>query len=134
MKKLAKSVMLLFLCLTFVINSNAQDPNFTIKWDGCDLGTTNYSHSVTYAIVDVTTNSVVAGPYNEEVLYPYVSCPATVYNWDCDQTIETKHYMLVIHVEYWDENGNVICSGDLRTNILPCSDLYNGNIYTVLLN
>jgi hypothetical protein len=113
------------------------DPNFTIDYSGCELSSTLYTTAITYVIVEIPnggTASVVVGPNSNTISYPNFGWPVTVTAWDCDQNTDKFQYMIIIQVDRLDENGNVICSGELRTSTMPCDELYNGNTYTVILN
>ena len=137
MKTFFKTALFLMFSLTLGMNTalaQQNNPKFTIKWDGCDLGTTQYKHFVTYTIYDVINSSIAYGPFSSTISYPDYNWPVEIDNWDCDQSSELNRFILIIHVDYLNENDEIVCSGNLRTNAFPCGELYNENIYTVTLN
>lgn len=139
MTKIIKIIAVLAIFLTLGMNiSMAQTyPQFIINCTGCELANTHYTTDVTYAIIEIPnggTPSVVYGPETNTVVYPYTELDVINMIWDCDQSTEKNQYMIIIHVDRYDENHNLVCSGDLRTSPMPCSELYNNDTYTVSLN
>jgi hypothetical protein len=139
MNKIFKLLATAAICLTLGLNTSfAQtDPNFLIEYSGCELSSTLYTTAITYVIVEIPdsgTSSVVVGPNSNTISYPNFGWEEIVDEWGCDQSTDKIQYMIIIQVDRLDENGIVVCSGELRTDTMPCDELYNGNTYTVILN
>lgn len=127
------------ICLTLGLNASfAQtNPNFLIEYSGCELSGTLYTTAITYVIVEIPNGgipSVVYGPKSNTIIYPNFGWPVNIPDWDCDQSSDRIQYIIIIQVDRLDENGIVICSGELRTSPMTCDELNNGNTYTVILN
>lgn len=139
MNKIYKLLATAAIIMTLGLNTSfAQtNPNFLIEYSGCELLSTLYTTSITYIIVEIPnggTPSVVVGPNSNTISYPDFGWDEIVEDWDCDQSPDKIQYMIIIQVDRLDENGIVVCSGELRTDTMPCDELYNGNTYTVALN
>ena len=126
-KLLTICAILAFLGLS---KSYAQNPEFIANWSGCDLQVTDSYYQLTWAIWDISLGQVVATnqgvnpplTYSQDVNSAYVNCgPA----WDCNQSSETKNYILIVQVELLKDEE--YCSGTARTNPLTCNELYSYN-------
>lgn len=138
MNKIIKSLAILTIFLTLGISSsNAQNPTFRIEYSGCELSCLHYTTVINYAIIEIPnggTPNVIYGPKEKTISYPEFGWAVNIPDWDCDQSTDKIQYVIVINVKRYDDQGILVCSGDLRTNPMPCRDLYNNTLYTVLLN
>ncbi len=138
MNKIYKLVAVIAIFLTLGISAgNAQNPKFRIEYSGCELSCLHYTTVITYTIIEIPnggTPSVIYGPKENTIAYPNFGWAVEIQDWDCDQSSDRIQYVIVINVKRYDDDGVLVCTGDIRTDPMPCSDLYNNNLYTVLLN
>lgn len=135
MNKIIRSIAVLAIFLTLGISSSiAQGLSFDINYSGCDLTTTHYSTKITCVIVKIPGGDVVFGPNIQIISYPEFGGNIDAPDFTCDESTEELQYMVIIHIDLLDENSEVKCTGDLRTSLMSCSDLYELTELSVLLN
>lgn len=127
-----KNIKLFAVCAIFAFlglsNSYGQDPSFKATWSGCNLQVSESHYELTWAIWDISLDEVVATNQDTPLIYLQSVNSANVdciTSWDCNQSSETKNYILIVQVELLKDAE--YCSGIGRSNPLTCSELYNYN-------
>lgn len=125
MKSTTKFIILLASILVIGVgNAKAQNPTFTVNWSGCHIQINDSYYKITYAIIDISLGAPVVGPniitnIDQSLSSYFIEIP----NWDCNQSIETEDYFILVQVELIKDNG--YCSGDARSSTLTCAELYD---------
>lgn len=134
MKLITKFIILLASILVIGAgNAKAQNPTFTVNWSGCHIQVSDSYYKLTYAIIDISLGAPVVGPLE---IYPIdqnsSSYTVNIPNWDCNQSIETKNYFIIVQVELIKDTN--YCTGDARSNTLTCAELYDNISLNVPMN
>ena len=139
MKTFFKRALFLMFSLALGMNTTLaqSNPFFYIAWNGCKVETSNSTYKINYAIIEVPGPTVVVplllSPLTATAFENFI--PVTISTWNCDQSSETYQYILYATVKlYAPGESEPYCSGELRTNAMSCSDLYDGLTFTVNMN
>lgn len=133
MKPITKLLLIVAFAFSICMTTKAQDPQFTITWEGCELSTDKSYYEVSYNIYYVPgpgqvypTTQIVNVGHNLSLTVPITT-------WDCDQSIEKKYYVIYAAVVLRSEDGTPYCSGVELFGPMTCSELYEGNSYNVVM-
>jgi hypothetical protein len=104
--------------------TKAQNPTFTVNWSGCNIQVSGSYFQLTYTIWDISTQSPAFDPVVITGIDQTVSSyQVFVTNWDCNQSLETKNYLIIVQVALIKDAN--YCAGDVRSNTLTCAELYD---------
>lgn len=130
MKSTTKFIILLASILLIGASTvKAQNPTFTVNWSGCHIQINDSYYKITYAIWDISLGAPVVGPTELNVDQALSSQAIEISNWDCNQSIEIKNYIIIVQVELIKDNE--YCSGDARSSTLTCAELYDNIVINV---
>lgn len=134
MKTFRKIMLIPVLFFLGIIIGNAQ-PSFTIAWNSNCEPSTNYIYNLEYAVVYWPTQTIIQQSpsggidYQSSNLYAII----TINNWNCvkdDLPTDYKIFARVVRIENGGE-GNISCSGELRSSGIRCAQLYDNLTFTV---
>lgn len=132
-----KSISKLLLSLTFTLLIStvlsAQNPNFTIQWNSnCEVQSTQAKYRLTYTIVHIPTQTPVFTPVIiSNIPLSQSSQWINIDFWSCDRDELALNYLVYAKVERVEPNGDVSCTGEIRSSYKKCSELYDGLTFTV---
>lgn len=129
MKKIRIISLLAFL---FVVGTSVySQTSFTVEWNGCKVTSDSSRYNITFAVYNTTTSTYVILPTTISNILPSASSWVIPLSYDCNQA-DTKPYIYIfVRVELKDGDGNTYCTGDARSDLLTCAEMYGSTTITV---